>query len=89
MTVSKYSFELDYREDVIHNYQMSHTISIRITEDLLSWVKEKSERTGISQGEIIRQALERNRSLEQGFMELSGALSLAKNLSQRKGFSKS
>ena len=37
---------------------MSHTLTIRITDELLDWLKETSRRTGIPVGRLIREQLE-------------------------------
>lgn len=69
---------------------MSHTITVRLTPELAAWLKETSARTGVPQGAIIREQLERARgdSDVPAFMKLAGAVSGARDLSARKGFSK-
>jgi len=37
---------------------MSHTLTIRLTDELVAWLKETSRRTGVPVGRIIRQQLE-------------------------------
>jgi hypothetical protein len=71
---------------------MSHTLTIRLTEELLNWLKEKSRRTGVPVGRIIRDHLESAKSNggEQQFMRHAGAISGGPaNVSSRKGFSRS
>jgi hypothetical protein len=70
---------------------MSHTLTIRLTEDLRQWLESVSEQTGLSQGKLIRAQLEelRRRDLKKGFLRLAGSIDGARNLSARKGFSKS
>jgi hypothetical protein len=41
---------------------MSTTLSIRLPEDLAEWLRAQSERTGIAQGQIVREELERART---------------------------
>lgn len=76
---------------VIHFEHMSHTITVRLTKELAGWLEETAKRTGISQGEIVRQQLEKVKARGEGrpFMRLAGSVSGAKDLSQRKGFSRS
>jgi predicted transcriptional regulator len=67
---------------------MSHTITIRLDKDLASWLEETAARTGVSQGKIIRDELERARKgYRRSFMRLAGSVSEPKDLSSRKGFS--
>ncbi|MBV8207991.1 MAG: ribbon-helix-helix domain-containing protein, partial [Acidobacteria bacterium] len=41
---------------------MSHTFTMRLTDDLLEWLKETSRRTGIPVGRLIREQLESARA---------------------------
>jgi len=69
---------------------MSHTITVRIERELADWLQETARRTGRSQGEIVREQLERAR-LQSGqprFMRLAGRVDGPRDLSSRKGFSK-
>jgi hypothetical protein len=72
---------------------MSNTITIRVPEPLAAWLQEKAARTGISQGQIVREQLERVRRGDKKtrkFMRLAGAVRTgARDLSKRKGFTKS
>jgi hypothetical protein len=70
---------------------MGQTLTVRLNEELSSWLEETAALTGVSQGQIVREQLtkakaaNRNRS----FMRLAGSLhGLPKYLSQRKGFSR-
>ena len=69
---------------------MGHTITVRLDKSLAGWLEEESEKTGIPQGKIIRDQLERARAGRAGgsFMRLAGSVSGASNLSRRKGFSR-
>ena len=75
--------------DVLQYRRMSHTITVRLTPELAAWLKHASATTGVSQGRIIREQLERAR--ENGdsrqFMRLAGAVRGPRDLSIRKGFS--
>jgi hypothetical protein len=68
---------------------MGHTITIRLDGELAGWLARESERTGISQGKIVRDQLERAkaRSASQPFMRLAGIVRGPRDLSMRKGFS--
>ncbi len=68
---------------------MSHTITVRLDDDLAAWLEEESRRTGIAQGRIIRQQLERARAGDaRRFMRLAGTVRGPKELSARKGFAR-
>jgi len=70
---------------------MSNTITIRVPKSLASWLREKSARTGISQGEIIREQLEHVRQSDndaRSFMRLAGIIRGGpRDVSARKGYS--
>jgi len=69
---------------------MGHTITVRLNRDLAAWLERMSEKTGVSQGQIIRDQLEKAKegASGQSFMKLAGAVRGPKDLSARKGFSK-
>lgn len=68
---------------------MSHTITIRLTDELADWLKKTAEETGLPQGRIIREQLERAREAqEKAFLELAGSVSGPRDLSSRKGFAR-
>ena len=69
---------------------MSHTLTIRLTKELADWLAETASRTGMSQGQTVREQLEKARAAGAGqpFMRLAGSVSGPRNLSLRKGFSK-
>ena len=54
---------------------MSNTLSVRLPEDLASWLKETAERTGQTQGEVVRAQLEKARAAsgEKPWMALAGS----------------
>lgn len=70
---------------------MSNTITVRLGEELAAWLEEEAARTGVSQGKVIRDQLERAKagSAQRPFMRLAGRVRGPRNLSQRKGFSRS
>ena len=69
---------------------MSHTLTIRLTPELAEWLATTAKRTGVAQGKLVRDQLERARAAEkQAFMRLAGAISGPRDLSSRKGFSRS
>ena len=68
---------------------MSHTITVRLTPELAEWLATTAKRSGVAQGKIIRDQLERARgSRKQGFLRLAGKVSGHPKLSSRKGFSR-
>lgn len=68
---------------------MSHTITVRLTPELAAWLDEESRRTGLAQGRIVREQLERARAgTTQRFMRLAGTVRGAKDLSTRNGFAR-
>ena len=69
---------------------MSHTITIRLDPELAAWLEQTAKRTGVSQGQIVRDQLQRARSekAERRFMRLAGCVDGPRDLSSRKGFSK-
>lgn len=70
---------------------MGQTLTIRLTRRLAEWLERTAAETGRSQGEIIREQLEHAREGKSSkpFMRLAGSVQGPKNLSRRKGFSKS
>ena len=69
---------------------MGHTITIRLDAELAQWLAERARKTGMSQGQIIRDQLEKARSLKgaQSFMRLAGSVRGPRELSKRKGYSR-
>jgi hypothetical protein len=70
---------------------MSHTITIRLGKELAAWLEETANRTGVAQGQIVREQLEKAKAASgnRSFMRLAGTVHGSKNLSRRKGFSAS
>jgi hypothetical protein len=68
---------------------MGHTITVRLTPELAAWLEEQAAATGVPQGRIVRDQLEKAKaSARQPFMRLAGSVRGAKDLSSRKGFSR-
>lgn len=70
---------------------MSQTITIRLTKELADWLASVAGQTGVSQGKIVRDQLEKLKASgsSQPYMRLAGAVRGPKDLSKRKGFTRS
>jgi hypothetical protein len=71
---------------------MSHTITVRLNKELSTWLEETASRSGLSQGQIVRQQLEQAKAANanRSYMRLAGSIrGLPRELSKRKGFSRS
>ncbi len=70
---------------------MGHTITVRLTKPLAEWLERTAAGTGRSQGAIVREQLEKARAgaRARAFMRLAGTVKGPRNLSSRKGFSRS
>jgi len=68
---------------------MSHTITIRLNKELAEWLADRAARSGLPQGRIVRDQLERARATDQPkFMRLAGSVKGGpRDVSSRKGFS--
>ena len=74
---------------VLQSEQMRNTLSVRLPDDLAEWLEATSRKTGVPRGRIIRDQLQRARTLESPpFMRLAGTIDGPRDLSTRKGFSK-
>jgi hypothetical protein len=74
---------------------MSNTLTIRLPDDLLNRLREKSRRTGLPMGHVVRQYVENGLSEEtpaeqnQSWRKYVGIIKGGpKDLSSRKGFSR-
>ncbi len=69
---------------------MSRTLTIRLTEELATWLAERARETGEPAGRIIRHQLEKARtdSGKQRFLRHAGKIDGPADLSMRKGFSR-
>lgn len=70
---------------------MGHTISVRLGQELADWLEESARKAGVPQGRIVREQLEKAReaSQRQAFLRLAGTVRGPRDLSSRKGFSRS
>ena len=76
---------------VLHYCRMGHTLTIRLTDELLSWLKETSRLTGIPVGRLVREQLESAKSNrgKQRFLRHLGAIKGGPpDVSSRKGYSR-
>jgi predicted DNA-binding protein len=70
---------------------MSNTLSIRLPEELLERLREKSRRTGLPVGRVVRQSLETTleSDVNQAWRKYAGILKDGPpDLSSRKGYSR-
>ena len=71
---------------------MSHTITIRLNKELAEWLAETARRTGVPQGKVVRDQLEKAKATSgsRPYMRLAGSIrGLPRDLSRRKGFARS
>jgi predicted transcriptional regulator len=74
---------------VLHYLQMRKTFTVRLPDDLADWLSTTAQKTGVAQGRLIREELEKARSgQKRSFMRLAGAVNGPADLSKRKGFSR-
>lgn len=73
-----------------HPRTRRHTITVRLTKDLAAWLEQAAAKSGVSQGKIVRDQLEKAKATgaHQSFMRLAGSVRGPRNLSSRKGFSR-
>ena len=69
---------------------MRQTITIRLSKELATWLEDTAAKSGVSQGKLVRDQLEKARTGNgaQAFMRLAGMVRGPKNLSKRNGFSR-
>lgn len=69
---------------------MGHTLTIRLDKELAEWLARAAAKTGVPQGRIVRDQLEKAKAGDssQPYMRLAGAVRGAKDLSVRKGFTR-
>jgi hypothetical protein len=73
-----------------YNNVMGNTITIRLPEELVDWLRNTARKTGVPVGRLVREELERAKR-ENGtksYMRFSGSIDGPPDLSSRKGFSK-
>jgi ribbon-helix-helix protein len=70
---------------------MSHTITVRVPKELAAWLEQVAAKTGVPQGKIVRDQLEKAKSgsPRQSFRRLAGSVRGPRDLSSRKGFARS
>jgi hypothetical protein len=70
---------------------MSKTVTIRLSDELAAWLEEASKQSGIPKGRIVREQLEKaqKRGNIPSFMRIAGSVKGPRDLSARKGFSRS
>ncbi|MGD0988016.1 MAG: ribbon-helix-helix domain-containing protein [Candidatus Sulfotelmatobacter sp.] len=69
---------------------MSNTLTVRLPEELQRRLREKSRRTGLPIGKIVRDSIENALAKDEpAWMKYAGTFSGPKNLSSRKGYSRS
>ena len=75
---------------VLQYYIVSHTLTIRLTDELIAWLKETARKTGLPLGRLIRQQLETAKAErgKQTFLRRAGEINGPPDLSSRKGFSR-
>jgi hypothetical protein len=85
------AFVCRLRPDVLQLRHMSKTVTIRLTKELATWLEQASKQSGVPKGRIVREQLEKARDggKEPSFMRLAGSVSGVRDLSTRKGFSRS
>lgn len=91
-TTLKATALLQILSHVLQSPLMSHTFTIRLTDELVDWLKETSRRTGIPVGRLIREQLEtaKAKAGKQPFLRHAGAITGGPpDVSSRKGFSRS
>ncbi|HEX5611119.1 MAG TPA: hypothetical protein VFX67_00585 [Burkholderiales bacterium] len=69
---------------------MSHTITIRLSKELAEWLARTAATTGVPQGRIVRDQLEKARAGNAGkpYLRLAGTVRGPKDLSRRRGFAR-
>jgi hypothetical protein len=77
--------------NVLQLRHMSKTVTIRLTKELATWLEQASKQSGVPKGRIVREQLEKARDggKEPSFMRLAGSVRGVRDLSTRKGFSRS
>jgi hypothetical protein len=75
---------------VLQLCHMSNTLTVRLPEDLEKRLREKARRTGLPIGRIVRDSLEKALDKDEpAWMKYAGTFTGPKNLSSRKGYSRS
>lgn len=80
-----------HRRNVLQLSHMSNTLTIRLPEELLERLREKSRRTGLPMGQMVRRSLEAalEPDVNQAWRKYAGILKDGPpDLSSRKGYSR-
>ena len=73
---------------MLHFWQVSTTITVRLPEDLAEWLDLTAREAGLPKGRIVREQLEKARKdAKPPFLRWAGAIAGPRGLSTRKGFS--
>ena len=69
---------------------MSNTLTVRLSDELLGWLKQTSQETGVPMGRLVREHLESARAKkgQQRFLRHAGTIDGPADLSSRKGYSR-
>ena len=69
---------------------MGQTITVRLPKDLADWLASTAAKTGVPQGRIVREQLEKARAshANRSYLSLAGTVRGAKDLSRRRGFAR-
>ena len=69
---------------------MGHTITVRVSKELAEWLADTASKTGVPQGRIVRDQLEKAKASHRArsYLRLAGAARGPSDLSRRKGFSR-
>lgn len=69
---------------------MGLTLTVRLTKELAAWLEQTAAETGVSQGKLVRDQLQRAKAAAstQSFMRLAGTVRGPRDLSARKGFTR-
>lgn len=74
---------------MLHYEHMSNTLTIRLPDDLAQWLEERSRKSGIPRGRIVKMELERaQKGSSRPFLRLAGVVDGPPDLSTRRGFSR-
>jgi predicted DNA-binding protein len=76
---------------VLQFFHMGNTITVRLPQELIDRLRQKSRRTGLPVGRVVRQAVESSLSREEKnpLLEYAGVVKGGpRDISSRKGFSR-
>ena len=69
---------------------MGQTLTVRLTKELAAWLEHTAAETGVSQGKLVRDQLQRAKDAapSQTFRRLAGTVRGPRGLSERKAFTR-